>query len=358
MDRREPLCLVVLLLAAALAFAGAASADALPFEDSFEFAPAGTYPDGWLTLSAGKSASVVEGIFSSGSKSFCLDSLPWSARVESIILDETPDRLTYEAAVRLDASNGWMALVGFVDRCNGSLLMWNFFCIDGKSGAVHFCGEDDVYVDSFTYTRGAWCTVRADLDYNTLTADLRVTSGDDEVVVEEVPITAKQFSCDSMSDVVSDQWGVASPATWAFSNVVYFDDLKVWESSTTLTVDIDLKPAGNPNTINLRSNGLLPVCVFSSEAFDATRVDPATCLLAGAPVAVMTKQLKFMAHPEDIDGDGLADIMLHFETQQLDPDQLQDDYAVLVGSTFEGLDFVGQDEMTLVGRRFRARGRP
>ena len=54
------------------------------------------------------------GIFSSGSKSFCLDSLPWSARVESIVLDETPDRLTYEAAVRLDASNGWMALVGFV----------------------------------------------------------------------------------------------------------------------------------------------------------------------------------------------------------------------------------------------------
>ena len=355
MDRRESVCMVVLLLAAALSFAGAASADALPFQEGFEFVPTDTHPDGWLILSAGKSASVVEGIFSSGSKSFCLDSLPWSARVESIVLDETPDRLTYEAAVRLDASNGWMALVGFVDRCNGSLLMWNFFCIDGKSGAVHFCGEDEVYVDSFTYTRGAWCTVRADLDYNALTADLRLTSGDDEVVVEDIPITAKEFICDSMSEVVSDQWGVAAPATAAFSNLVYFDDVKLWEADTTLIVDIDIKPDSDVNPINLRSRGLLPVCVFSSETFDATRIDPATCVLAGAPVAVRTKQLQFMAHPEDIDGDGLADMMLHFETQQLDPNQLQDDYAVLVGSTLEGQDVVGMDEITLVGQRFRGR---
>lgn len=357
MDRRESTCVVVLLLAAALSFAGAASADALPFEEGFEFAPAGTYPDGWLTLSAGKSASVVEGIFSSGSKSFCLDSLPWSARVESIVLDETPDRLTYEAAVRLDASNGWMALVGFVDRCNGSLLMWNFFCIDGKSGAVHFCGEDEVYVDSFTYTRGAWCTVRADLDYNALTADLRLTSGDDEVVVADIPITAKEFSCDSMSEVVSDQWGVAAPATAAFSNLVYFDDVKLWEADTTLIVDIDIKPDSDVNPINLRANGLLPVCVFSSQTFDATRIDPAACVLAGAPVAVRAKHIEYMAHAEDIDGDGLADMMLHFETQQLDPDQLQDDYAVLVGSTFEGDDFLGLDEITLVGRRVPIRAR-
>ncbi|MCJ7752868.1 MAG: hypothetical protein MUQ65_17570 [Armatimonadetes bacterium] len=358
MDRRESMCMVVLILAAALICAGAASADAIPFEDGFEFAPAGTHPDGWLTLSDSPSASVVEGISSSGSKSFGLDSLPWSAQVESVALDETPDRVTYEAAVRLDASNGWMAVVGFMDRCNGSVLMWNFFCIDGKSGTVHFCGEDEVYVSAFTYTRGTWCTVRADLDYAALTADLRVTSGDDEVVVEDVPIAPKDFSCVFVSEVVSDRWGVAAPATAAFSNLVYFDDVKVWEADTTLPVDIDIKPGSDVNPVNLRSNGLLPVCVFSSETFDATRIDPATCLLAGAPVAVRTKQLKYMAHPEDIDGDGLADMLLHFETQQLDPDQLQDDYAVLVGSTFEGQDFVGMDEITLVGRGFRTRGRP
>jgi len=358
MDRRESVCVVVLLLVAALTFAGAASANAIPFEDGFEFVPAGTHPDGWLTLSAGKSASVVEGISASGSKSFRLDSLPWSARVESIVLDETPDRVTYEATVRLDASNGWMAKVGFMDQCNGSLLMRNFFCIDGNTGAVHFCGEDAVDVAPFTYTRGAWCTVRADLDYTALTADLRVTSGDDEVVVEDVPIAPKEFSCDSVSDVVSAQWGIAAPATAAFSNLVYFDDVKVSEADLTIPVDVDIKPGSDVNPVNLHSRGLLPVCVFSSETFDATRIDPATCLLAGAPVAVRTKHLKFMAHPEDIDGDGLTDMLLHFETQQLDPTQLQDDYAVLVGSTFEGQDFVGIDEITLVGQRFRARSRP
>ena len=359
MDRRESVCVVVLLLVAALSFAGAASADAIPFEDGFEFVPTDTHPDGWLILSAGKSASVVEGISSSGSKSFRLDSLPWSGRVESIVLDETPDRLTYEAAVRLDASNGWMALVGFVEQCDSTLLMRNFFCIDGKSGLVHFCGEDGISVDSFTYTRGTWCTVRADLDYTSLTANLRVTSSDDEVMVEDVPIAAKEFICDSVS-VVSDHWGVAAPTTAAFSNLVYFDDVKVRETETSLPfpADIDIKPDSDENPVNLGAKGLLPVCVFSSETFDATRIDPATCLLAGAPVAVRTKQLRFMAHPEDIDGDGLADMLLQFETRQLDPSQIQDDYAVLVGSTFEGQDFIGLDEITLVGRRFRARGRP
>lgn len=358
MDRRESVRMVVLLLAAALFCAGAALADALPFEEGFEFAPTGAHPEGWLTLSPGTDATVVEGISSSGIKSFGLDSLPWSGRVESIVLDDTPDRLTYEAAVRLDASDGWRALVGFVDQCDSALPMRNFFCIDGQSGLVRFCGEDGVSVDSFTYTRGTWCTVRADLDYTSLTADLRVTSADEEVTVEDVPIAPKEFICDFVS-VVSDHWGVAAPATAAFSNLVYFDDLKVQETEMSLPapIDIDIKPGSDENPVNLGSNGLLPVCVFSSESFDATRIDPATCLLAGAPVAVRTKQVKFMAHLEDIDGDGLVDMMLNFETQQLDPSQILDDYAVLTGSTFEGQGFIGLDEITLRYRPLRTRGR-
>ena len=46
MDRRESACVVVLLLAAALSFAGAASADALPFQEGFEFVPTDTHPAG------------------------------------------------------------------------------------------------------------------------------------------------------------------------------------------------------------------------------------------------------------------------------------------------------------------------
>jgi len=354
MDRRESVCMVVLLLAAALSIAAVASADPLSFEENFDSFTTGVYPPGgiWTPLSGMKPAYVVEGIFRSPTKSFRLDSNPFSPRADCVVLAEVPDRLSYEAAVCLDAVSGRRAALGFVDLDNRALVMWNSFVLDATLGRVFFYGQDEV--DLAPYTRGTWVTVRADLNYSSLTAALWVwvwIDGEPVPAREDLPIYA------TMDDLVTDQWGVASPATSAWSNVVYFDDLKVWEPSTTLTVDIDIKPGGNPNTINLRSNGLLPVCVFSSETFDATRIDPAACLLAGAPVAVRTKQLKFMAHHEDIDGDGLADMMLHFETQQLDPDQLQDDYAVLAGSTFEGQDFVGLDEVVLVGRGLSGRGR-
>ncbi|MBN2405911.1 MAG: hypothetical protein JXE06_10070, partial [Coriobacteriia bacterium] len=64
-----------------------------------------------------------------------------------------------------------------------------------------------------------------------------------------------------------------------------------------------------------------------------------------------------MAHLEDLDGDGVLDLMLYFETQALDPTELQDGYAVLTGSTVEGADFLGLDEITLLTRAAPARGR-
>ena len=40
-------------------------------------------------------------------------------------------------------------------------------------------------------------------------------------------------------------------------------------------VDIDIKPATYPNTINLRSRGVTPVAVLTTHWFDAMDVDPA-----------------------------------------------------------------------------------
>jgi len=352
MDRRESLRIVVLLLAAALSIAGIASAHALSFEENFDSITTGIYPPGgiWTPLSGMKPAYVVEGVFTSPTKSFRLDSNPFSPRADCVVLAEVPDRLSYETAVCLDAGSGQSAAAGFVGLDGGAVAMWNFFALDAASGRLLFYGQDEV--DLAPYTRGTWVTVRADLDYNSLTAALWAwvwLDGDPVPARDDLPVYA------AMDDVVTDRWGVGAPATSSFSNVVYFDDVRLWEPDSTLVVGIDITPGGNPNTINLRSRGLLPVCVFSSETFDATRIDPATCALAGAPVAVRTKRFQYLAHPEDIDGDGLTDMMLHFETQQLDPDQLQDDYAVLVGSTLDGQDFLGSDEISLVGPRFRTR---
>ena len=115
-----------------------------------------------------------------------------------------------------------------------------------------------------------------------------------------------------------------------------------------LTVAIDIRPGSHPNSINLGSNGLIPVAILSSEEFDATTVDPETVELAGSGVAVRGKGNKYVAHEEDVNQDDLLDLVVHVETENLDPDSFQDGYATVTGATYDGKDIEGSDEIVIV----------
>lgn len=113
-----------------------------------------------------------------------------------------------------------------------------------------------------------------------------------------------------------------------------------------VTVSIDIKPGSDPNPINPGSNGLVPVAILSSEDFDATTVDPTTVELAGARVAVRGEG-KLMAHEDDVDGDGLLDLVVQVETQSF-TDLGEGGMVALTGTTFSGEDIVGYDEVVIV----------
>ncbi|MFH1884065.1 MAG: hypothetical protein ABIL62_15315 [Planctomycetota bacterium] len=125
---------------------------------------------------------------------------------------------------------------------------------------------------------------------------------------------------------------------------------------SVLLVEIDIKPGSYPNVINLGSHGLIPVAILSDEGFDATTVDPGTIELAGASVVKRGKGNKFMAHKEDADGDGLLDLVVQVATDDIDAsllEEVEEDnviyvYAVLTGSTYDGQDIEGRDEITIV----------
>lgn len=51
-----------------------------------------------------------------------------------------------------------------------------------------------------------------------------------------------------------------------------------------IPVAIDIKPGSLPNSINLGSNGTVPVAILSSASLDAATIDPTTVALAGAAV--------------------------------------------------------------------------
>lgn len=113
-----------------------------------------------------------------------------------------------------------------------------------------------------------------------------------------------------------------------------------------LKIGIDIKPGEFPNTINLGSNGKVPVAILSSDTFDATQVDPLTVTLAGAQVAIRGRGTP-MADVKDVNGDGLLDLLVHVETEalELSPDDTE---AVLLGQTYGGLYITGTDSVRVV----------
>lgn len=137
-------------------------------------------------------------------------------------------------------------------------------------------------------------------------------------------------------------FGMNTPAYFAVDTIV---------PEAVLMVEIDIKPGSYPNAINLDSHGLTPVAILSTAEFDGGSVDPVTLDLAGAAVAVRGKG-KLMAHEEDVDGDGLVDLLVQVVTGDIDPGLLQQDgdtiHAVLTGSTYDGQDFTGVDEIRIV----------
>ncbi len=105
-------------------------------------------------------------------------------------------------------------------------------------------------------------------------------------------------------------------------------------------VGLDIKPWSCPNSINLNSNGVIPVAILTNYTFDAATVDPATVVFAGAAP-------EGAPHFEDADGDGDLDLVFHFRTQQTNI-QPGDVGACLTGQTLQGAAFFGCDYVNTV----------
>ena len=69
--------------------------------------------------------------------------------------------------------------------------------------------------------------------------------------------------------------------------------------------------------------------------------------LAGAGVAIRGKG-KSLAHQEDVNGDGLIDLLVQVGTENLEPEEFQGGYAHLTGKTYGGQSIEGSDEIVIV----------
>ncbi len=113
-----------------------------------------------------------------------------------------------------------------------------------------------------------------------------------------------------------------------------------------LPVDIDTKPGSDPNSINIRSRGTIPVAILSTTDFDAPNQVDKDSITFGRNGNEAS--LAFCKGAEDVNNDGFLDLVCHFNTRDTGF-LLGDTEGTLRGETVEGISIEGRDSVRIIG---------
>ena len=171
-------------------------------------------------------------------------------------------------------------------------------------------------------------------------------------------------------NTVSSIWediSLATSDTLDSSNFILNDQIKVIctpddgtdmgdpvEATITISVlsydaGTDIKPGSEENPINLKSRGVTPVAIYTTEGFDATTVNIETVTFGPNEAPVVHYAY------EDIDDDGDIDLILHFRTQATGIAE-DDTEVTLVGETDSGTVFTGTNTIKIVPSKANGAG--
>jgi hypothetical protein len=118
-------------------------------------------------------------------------------------------------------------------------------------------------------------------------------------------------------------------------------------TQVTIVVPIDIKPGSDTNCFNQNDHGVIPVAILGSETLDVNEINVDTLSLQGLAVKMAGKSNKYLAHIEDVNADGYADLVTQFEDT--------DDWvtngngtATLTGQLSNGTPIEGSDSICIV----------
>lgn len=161
-------------------------------------------------------------------------------------------------------------------------------------------------------------------------------------------------------DATSNWWGdesglsggVSDPLTGTIadgsgdsvSSNILFDPWLQAPYSEFIPIEIDIKPGSDPNSINIKSKGRIPVAILSTSSFDAASVNTDTVRFGrtGSEASAVHSALV------DIDADGNLDLILHFKRTETGI-QCGDQVAYLKGRTLIGTEIEGSDSVKITG---------
>jgi hypothetical protein len=141
--------------------------------------------------------------------------------------------------------------------------------------------------------------------------------------------------------VLASYYGLPYNGLWfTFNNITTGTGLTEPEPRDAV---IDINPGSDINPINLKSKGLVPVALLTTDSMDALTVDLSSIIFAGA------KPVKWGV--QDIDGDGNDDVLLHFKTGELSDLSSSSTEAVLTGATIDSTLFSGKDSVKILPQK-------
>ncbi len=155
-------------------------------------------------------------------------------------------------------------------------------------------------------------------------------------------------------DATNNWWGHASgPSGVGLGTGDAVSDYVDYEPWLTASwVEIDIKPGSDPNSINPKSKGVIPVAILGSDTFDVTDVDVETLEFGpegATPVHDLTDPAVYAEHLQDVNTDGFMDLVCHFRTQDTGIVKGNTE-AALTGETVGGQLFEGTDSIRTVGK--------
>ena len=141
-----------------------------------------------------------------------------------------------------------------------------------------------------------------------------------DFVVDKIPTTATEFTPKlAEGSVLEGFYGTDDPIepTWLKDGLWFFSDnipIKLLPpESDDPEITIDIKPGSDENVINLKSRGVVPVAVITTDDFNAGFINPDSVEFAGASPVRSTLC--------DVDCDGDKDMLFHFRIQKLNLDE-------------------------------------
>jgi hypothetical protein len=111
-----------------------------------------------------------------------------------------------------------------------------------------------------------------------------------------------------------------------------------------VVVPVDFKPGSTENRVNCNAlNRVLPFAILGSSALPVSQIDDHT-VRCGPDAAAETHANRFgpVRHEEDVNGDGLNDLVFHFRLGETGI-RCTDTKITLTGETYDGLLIIGTD---------------